>query len=68
MDWILNLFTNTESVAHIALLYAIVIAAGVYLGKIKFGGIALIVNSVLHFFRHIKFLCVIQHVNTDKAR
>ena len=25
MDWIVNLFTNTESVAHIALLYAIVI-------------------------------------------
>lgn len=33
MDWIINLFTNTESVAHIALLYAIVIAVGVYLGK-----------------------------------
>ena len=47
MDWILNLFTNTESVAHIALLYAIVIAAGVYLGKIKFGGIALGVTFVL---------------------
>jgi hypothetical protein len=31
MDWIVNLFTNTESVAHIALLYAIVIAIGVYL-------------------------------------
>ena len=41
MDWIVNLFTNTESVAHIALLYAIVIAIGVYLGKIKIGGISL---------------------------
>ena len=29
MDWIVNLFANTESVAHIALLYAIVIAIGV---------------------------------------
>ena len=28
MNWIVNLFTNTESVAHIALLYAIVIAIG----------------------------------------
>ena len=47
MDLILSLFTNTDSVAHIALLYATVIAAGVYLGKIKFGGIALGVTFVL---------------------
>lgn len=47
MDWIVNLFTNTESVAHIALLYAIVIAIGVYLGKIKIGGISLGVTFVL---------------------
>lgn len=47
MDWIVNLFSNTESVAHIALLYAIVIAIGVYLGKIKIGGISLGVTFVL---------------------
>lgn len=47
MDWIVNLFTNTEPVAHIALLYAIVIAIGVYLGKIKIGGISLGVTFVL---------------------
>lgn len=47
MDWIVNLFTNTESVAHIALLYAIVIAIGVYLGKLKIGGISLGVTFVL---------------------
>ena len=47
MDWIVNLFTNTESVAHIALLYAIVISIGVYLGKIKIGGISLGVTFVL---------------------
>ena len=47
MDWIVNLFTNTESVAHIALLYAIVIAISVYLGKIKIGGISLGVTFVL---------------------
>jgi len=34
-------------VAHIALLYAIVIAIGVYLGKIKIGGISLGVTFVL---------------------
>ena len=47
MDWIVNLFTNTESVAHIALLYAIGIAIGVYLGKLKIGGISLGVTFVL---------------------
>lgn len=47
MEWLINLFSNTESVAHIALLYAVVIAVGVYLGKIKFGGIALGVTFVL---------------------
>ena len=35
MDWLINLFTTTDSVAHIVLLYAIVIAVGAYLGKIK---------------------------------
>jgi len=47
MDWLLNLFTNSESMAHIALLYAIVIATGVYLGKLKIGGVSLGVTFVL---------------------
>lgn len=47
MDWLINLFTTTDSVAHIAILYAIVIAVGVLLGKIKVGGIALGVTFVL---------------------
>lgn len=47
MDWIINLFTNTESVAHIAFLYAVVIAIGILLGKIKIGGISLGVTFVL---------------------
>lgn len=47
MDWLINLFTTTDSVAHIALLYAIVIAVGVYLGKIKVGSISLGVSFVL---------------------
>ena len=46
-DWLVNLFTTTDSVAHIALLYAVVIAVGVYLGKIKFFGISLGVTFVL---------------------
>ncbi len=47
MDWIINLFTTTDSVAHIALLYAIVISVGVLLGKVKVGGISLGVTFVL---------------------
>ena len=45
--WLRELFTTTDSVAHIALLYAVVIAAGVYLGKIKIGGVSLGVTFVL---------------------
>ena len=47
MDWIINLFTTTDSVAHIALLYAIVISVGILLGKVKVGGISLGVTFVL---------------------
>lgn len=47
MDWLINLFTTTDSVAHIVLLYAIVIAVGVYLGKIKIGGISIGVTFIL---------------------
>lgn len=47
MDWLINLFTTTDLVAHIVLLYAIVIAVGVYLGKIKIGGISIGVTFVL---------------------
>ncbi len=47
MNWLINLFTSTDSVAHIALLYAVVISVGVLLGKIKVGGISLGVTFVL---------------------
>jgi len=47
MDWLINLFTSTDTVAHIALLYALVIAIGVLLGKVKVCGISLGVTFVL---------------------
>ena len=47
MDWLIDLFTKEDSMAHIALLYAMVIAVGVYLGKIKLGGVSLGVTFVL---------------------
>ena len=47
LQWLKDLFLTTDSVAHIALLYAVVIAVGEYLGKIKFWGISLGVTFVL---------------------
>lgn len=47
MNWLQDLFTNPNSIAHIVALYAFVIAAGVLLGKIKFFGISLGVTFVL---------------------
>jgi len=35
MDWLQSLLWDPSSVAHIVFLYAFVVAAGVYLGKIK---------------------------------
>ena len=46
-QWLKDLFLTTDSVAHIVLLYAIVIAIGVYLGKIKVFGVSLGVTFVL---------------------
>ena len=47
MDWLHALFTDVNSIAHIVLLYAFVIAVGVLLGKIKFFGVSLGVTFVL---------------------
>ena len=58
LQWLKDLFTTTDSVAHITLLYAIVIAIGVYLGKFKVFGVSLGVTFVLFagiFAGHIGF-------------
>lgn len=47
MDWLSNLFTNTESVGHIVVIYALVISIGLLLGRIKVAGISLGVTFVL---------------------
>lgn len=47
MDWLIKLFTTDDSVAHVVLLYSLVISLGVYLGKIKVGGISLGVTFIL---------------------
>ena len=47
MDWIKSLLFDTDSIAHLLLLYSFVIAVGVTLGKVKFGGISFGVAFVL---------------------
>ena len=47
MDWLNSLLTDENSIAHIMLLYAFVVAIGVLLGKIKFFGVSLGVTFVL---------------------
>ena len=47
MNWIQDLLTNPDSIAHIVALYSFVIAVGVLLGKIKIFGISLGVTFVL---------------------
>ena len=47
MDWIKTLLFDTESIAHLLLLYSFVIAVGVMLGKLKFRGISLGVAFIL---------------------
>lgn len=49
MNWLIDIFSaeKQDTVAHIVLLYSIVIAFGVLLGKIKIGGISLGVTFVL---------------------
>lgn len=47
MNWFENLLFDPDSIAHIVLLYSVVIAAGIFLGKIKVFGISLGVTFVL---------------------
>ena len=47
MDWIVTLLTDSNSVAHIVLIYAFAIALGVRLGKMKLFGVSLGVTFVL---------------------
>lgn len=47
MDWIKTLLFDTESIAHLLLLYSFVIAVGVLLGKVKFRGVSLGVAFIL---------------------
>jgi len=47
MDWLMNIISNPGSIAHLVVIYALVISLGVKLGRIKFGGVSLGVTFVL---------------------
>lgn len=47
MDWIVNLWTDSNSIAHILLVYALVISVGMLLGQVKVFGISLGVTFIL---------------------
>ena len=47
MSWLTALFTDTQSPAHAALIYSLVIAAGMALGRIRIRGVSLGVTFVL---------------------
>ena len=48
MEWFYNLFSDISSVAHIVIVFAIVIAAGVMLGKIKVRSDGRIIYSIVN--------------------
>ena len=47
MSWLSTLITDGTSVAHVVLMYSVVISLGILLGKIKIGGVSLGVTFVL---------------------
>lgn len=47
MNWIIDLFNNHESVAYTVIIFAITIAVGVALGKVKIFGVSLGITFVL---------------------
>ena len=47
MEWLENLLFNSDSIAHIVLLYSLVISLGVLLGRVKIFGVSLGVTFIL---------------------
>ena len=47
MEWLENLLFNPDSIAHIVLLYSLVISLGVLLGRVRIFGVSLGVTFIL---------------------
>ena len=66
MDWLENLLFNSDSIAHIVLLYSIVISLGVLLGRVKIFGVSLGVTFILFvgiLMGHLGFNGNLQTIN-----
>ena len=66
MEWIENLLFNSDSIAHIVLLYSLVISLGVLLGRIKIFGVSLGVTFILFagiFMGHFGFTGKLEIMN-----
>ena len=64
MNWIVKLFTD-DTVAHAVLIYGLVIAIGIWLGKVKFFGISLGVTWVLFMGLLFSYLGVTVNIETE---
>ena len=66
MEWLDNLLFNPDSIAHIVLLYSLVISIGVLLGRIRIFGVSLGVTFILFvgiFMGHFGFSGNLQIIN-----
>ena len=64
MDWIIKLFTES-TVAHAVVIYGLVIAIGIWLGKLKIFGISLGVTWVLFMGLLFSYLGVTVNKETE---
>ncbi len=64
MDWITKLFTE-QTVAHAILIYGLVIAVGIWLGKLKIFGISLGVTWVLFIGLLVSYLGIVVNKETE---
>lgn len=64
MDWILKLFTE-NSVAHSVVIYGLVIAIGIWLGRLKIFGISLGVTWVLFIGLLFSYLGIVVNKETE---
>lgn len=59
MDWLLQLMTDGDSIGHILLVYAVVIALGMALGRVRILGVSLGVTLVLFVALAASYLGVV---------
>ena len=64
ITWFTDLFTH-NSIAQTVLVYGLVIAVGIWLGRVKFGGISLGVTWVLFMGMFMSYAGILVDENTD---